>query len=74
MTVNRPQKFSHKLIRFWKRLGPGLVTPWTALVTFPRMASVQEMCAQGLTGTLKKSYPRPLAPKESGVLQTGRLY
>lgn len=43
----------------------GLSTLWTALITFPLMASVQEMCAriglvteQGLTGTLKKSYPR----------------
>src|SRR5689334_14736847 len=45
----------------------GLSTLWTALVTFPLMASVQEMCAriglvtsQGLTGTLKKNYSRPV--------------
>ena len=45
----------------------GLATLWTALVTFPLMASIQEMCAriglitsQGLTGTLKKNYPRPV--------------
>jgi NRAMP (natural resistance-associated macrophage protein)-like metal ion transporter len=43
----------------------GLTTLWTALLTFPLMAAVQEMCARigmvtsaGLTGTLKKSYPR----------------
>jgi len=43
----------------------GLSTLWTALITFPLMASVQEMCARigmvtshGLTGTLKKKYPK----------------
>ncbi len=76
-------------MRFWKLLGPGLVTGssdddpsgiatysqagaqyglatlWTALITFPLMAAIQEMCAriglvtsQGLTGTLKKNYPK----------------
>lgn len=80
-----------KLIRFWKLLGPGLVTGasdddpsgiatysqagaqfglstlWTSIVAFPLMASIQQMCAriglvtsQGLTGTLKKHYPRPV--------------
>ena len=80
---------SAKIKRFWKVLGPGLITGasdddpsgiatysqagaayglstlWTALITFPLMAAVQEMCAriglvtkQGLTGTLKKNYPR----------------
>lgn len=75
--------------RFWKKLGPGLVTGasdddpsgiatysqagaahglstlWTALLTFPMMASIQEMCARigmvtskGLTGTLKAYYPK----------------
>ena len=41
----------------------GLTALWTALLTFPLMASVQEMCArigiitaEGLTGTLKKHY------------------
>jgi NRAMP (natural resistance-associated macrophage protein)-like metal ion transporter len=79
------------LKRFWKILGPGLVTGssdddpsgiatysqagagfglttlWTALVTFPLMAAVQEMCARiglvtshGLTGAIKRYYPRPL--------------
>lgn len=77
--------------RFWKKLGPGLVTGasdddpsgiatysqagaafglstlWTAIVAFPLMASIQQMCARiglvtsrGLTGTLKKHYPRPV--------------
>ncbi len=43
----------------------GLSTLWTALITFPLMAAIQEMCARiglvtatGLTGTLKKHYPR----------------
>ena len=45
--------------------GFGLSTLWTALITFPLMASIQEMCAriglvtsQGLTGTLKKNYSK----------------
>jgi NRAMP (natural resistance-associated macrophage protein)-like metal ion transporter len=45
----------------------GLSTLWTALITFPLMASIQEMCAriglvtsQGLTGTLKKHYSKPV--------------
>src|SRR6202165_5428016 len=40
-------------------------TLWTALITFPLMAAIQEMCARigivttkGLTGTLKQHYPR----------------
>ena len=43
----------------------GLSTLWTALLTFPLMATVQGMCARigivtqkGLTGTLKQYYPR----------------
>ena len=83
------KKKSNKLFRFWKQLGPGLITGasdddpsgiatysqagaqyglstlWTALITFPLMAAVQEMCAriglvtsQGLTGTLKTNYPK----------------
>jgi NRAMP (natural resistance-associated macrophage protein)-like metal ion transporter len=82
---------SSGFIRFWKLLGPGLVTGasdddpsgiatysqagaayglstlWTALIAFPLMASIQQMCAriglvtsQGLTGTLKKHYPKPV--------------
>jgi NRAMP (natural resistance-associated macrophage protein)-like metal ion transporter len=45
----------------------GLSTLWTAVIAFPLMASIQQMCAriglvtsQGLTGTLKKYYPRPV--------------
>ena len=82
---------SNKFLKFWKVLGPGLITGasdddpsgiatysqagaqyglstlWTALITFPLMASIQEMCAriglvtaQGLTGTLKTYYPKPV--------------
>lgn len=82
---------AHKLLRFWKILGPGLVTGssdddpsgiatysqagasyglatlWTALLTFPHMASIQEMCARigfvtskGLAGTLKTNYAKPV--------------
>ena len=43
----------------------GFATLWTALITFPLMASIQEMCARigivtskGLTGTLKEHYPK----------------
>lgn len=81
----------NKLSRFWKKLGPGLVTGasdddpsgiatysqagaayglstlWTSIVAFPLMAIIQQMCArigvvtsQGLTGTLKKHYPKPV--------------
>ncbi len=84
-------KTTNKLIRFWKILGPGLVTGgsdddpsgiatysqagaaygfstlWTALLTFPLMASIQEMCARigivtshGLAGTIKKNYSKPV--------------
>ena len=47
--------------------GFGFATLWTALITFPLMASIQEMCArigivtrQGLAGTLKQHYPKSL--------------
>lgn len=84
-------KKPNRFLRFWKVLGPGLITGasdddpsgiatysqagaayglstlWTALITFPLMASIQEMCAriglvikQGLTGTLKTYYSRPV--------------
>ena len=80
-----------KIARFWKKLGPGLITGasdddpsgiatysqagaqyglstlWTALITFPLMAAIQEMCARigyvtgkGLTGTLRDHYSRPV--------------
>ncbi|MBN9384986.1 MAG: divalent metal cation transporter [Chitinophagaceae bacterium] len=45
----------------------GLSTLWTALITFPLMASIQEMCARigvvtskGLSGVLRQHYPRKL--------------
>ena len=84
-------KISSKLSRFWKLLGPGLVTGasdddpsgiatysqagaklglatlWTAIVAFPLMAAIQQMCArigmvtqQGLTGNLKKHYSKSI--------------
>jgi len=89
MTVKKI--FFNKFFRFWKILGPGLVTGasdddpsgiatysqagaayglstlWTALITFPLMASIQEMCARiglvtshGLAGTLKSNYSKPV--------------
>ncbi len=85
------KKNSFKFSRFWKKLGPGLVTGasdddpsgiatysqagaayglatlWTSILAFPLMAAIQQMCAriglvttQGLTGTIKKSYPKPV--------------
>jgi len=45
----------------------GLSTLWTALITFPLMASIQQMCARiglatshGLAGTIKKYYSKPI--------------
>ncbi len=45
----------------------GLNTLWTALVTFPFMAAIQEMCAriglvtgEGLTGVIKRNYSKTL--------------
>jgi NRAMP (natural resistance-associated macrophage protein)-like metal ion transporter len=89
--MRKEKKKGSKIIRFFKILGPGLVTGssdddpsgiatysqagasfgtatlWTSLITFPLMASIQEMCAriglittQGLAGTLKRNYPRPI--------------
>ncbi|GBL35102.1 divalent metal cation transporter MntH [Filimonas sp.] len=80
------KKWSNKLNKFWKILGPGLITGasdddpsgiatysqagaayglstlWTAIIAFPLMAAIQQMCAriglvtaQGLTGTLKNT-------------------
>jgi NRAMP (natural resistance-associated macrophage protein)-like metal ion transporter len=47
--------------------GYGLSTLWTALITFPLMASLQEMCARiglvtsrGLAGTIKTNYSKPV--------------
>src|SRR3978361_635199 len=81
--------FSARIKKFFKTLGPGLITGasdddpsgiatysqagaqygfatlWTALITFPLMAAIQEMCARrglvttvGLTTTLKKHYSK----------------
>jgi NRAMP (natural resistance-associated macrophage protein)-like metal ion transporter len=43
----------------------GLSTLWTAVVTYPLMVAIQEMCARiglitghGLTGVLKRNYPK----------------
>lgn len=88
---NKKKGKSSKFLRFWKLLGPGLVTGasdddpsgiatysqagaayglstlWTSIIAFPLMAAIQQMCAriglvttQGLTGALKKHYPRPV--------------
>ena len=82
---------SAKIKKFFKALGPGLITGasdddpsgiatysqagakfglatlWTALITFPLMAAIQEMCARigimtsvGLTTTLKNHYSKGL--------------
>lgn len=82
---------SVKIKKFFKALGPGLITGasdddpsgiatysqagakfglatlWTALITFPLMAAIQEMCARigimtsvGLTTTLKNHYSKGL--------------
>lgn len=90
MLQTSPKK-TNKILRFWKLLGPGLVTGasdddpsgiatysqagaafglstlWTSILAFPLMAAIQQMCAkiglvtsQGLTGTLKKNYPKPI--------------
>lgn len=47
--------------------GFGFGTLWTAIITFPLMAAVQEMCArigmvtkEGLAATLKKRYPKSI--------------
>lgn len=45
----------------------GLQTLWTALISFPLMAAVQNICARlalvtghGLAGVLRRDYPRPI--------------
>lgn len=90
MTKNKKSNPS-KLKRFFKSLGPGLVTGasdddpsgiatysqagaqfglatlWTALITFPLMAAIQEMCARvgvvtskGLTSNIRSYYPKSI--------------
>jgi NRAMP (natural resistance-associated macrophage protein)-like metal ion transporter len=89
--MNNLNGFWGKVSKFFKMLGPGLITGasdddpsgiatysqagarfglttlWTALITFPLMASIQEMCARiglvtsvGLTTTLKNNYSKLL--------------
>lgn len=89
--MNKSKHRTEKFIRFWKKLGPGLITGasdddpsgiatysqagasfglstlWSALITFPLMAAIQEMCARigmvtsmGLTAIIKKHYSRPV--------------
>ena len=45
----------------------GLAALWTAFITFPLMAAIQEMCARigivtsaGLTSTIRNNYPKPV--------------
>jgi NRAMP (natural resistance-associated macrophage protein)-like metal ion transporter len=47
--------------------GFGLATLWTAVLTYPLMAAIQEMCARiglvtahGLTGVIRRHYGKPL--------------
>ena len=89
--MNISTVISARLKKYWRILGPGLITGasdddpsgiatysqagagfgyatlWTAIITFPLMAAVQEMCArigivteEGLTATIKKKYPRSI--------------
>lgn len=89
--MNNKSTIKKKLSRFWKLLGPGLVTGasdddpsgiatysqagaayglstlWTAIIAFPLMAAIQQMCARiglvtshGLTGAIKNNYPKPV--------------
>ena len=98
--AEKQKKKQSKLLRFFKILGPGLVTGasdddpsgiatysqagaqfgmgtlWTALITFPLMAAVQEMCArigivtsQGLTTNIKNHYPRKTFFKSRIILK-----
>jgi NRAMP (natural resistance-associated macrophage protein)-like metal ion transporter len=87
--MHAKQKAKSKLSRFWKMLGPGLITGasdddpsgiatytqagakfglttlWTAVVSYPLMYVIQEMCARigivtgrGLAGVVKDHYPK----------------
>ena len=86
--MGRLSFFFPRLRRFWKTLGPGLITGasdddpsaittfsqagakyglatlWMAILAFPILAVIQEICARigivtgkGLTGVIKKHYP-----------------
>ncbi|MBS1794351.1 MAG: divalent metal cation transporter [Acidobacteria bacterium] len=87
--MNKSLELRAKIRKFWRTLGPGLITGasdddpsgiatysqsgaqfgtallWTALVTYPLMVSIQEMCARiglvtdhGLTGVIKRHYSK----------------
>jgi Mn2+/Fe2+ NRAMP family transporter len=89
--TKRSPILSARIKKYWRILGPGLITGasdddpsgiatysqagagfgfatlWTAIITFPLMAAVQEMCArigmvtqEGLTATLKKKYSKSI--------------
>jgi NRAMP (natural resistance-associated macrophage protein)-like metal ion transporter len=87
--MSKHYPFLKRLRRFWKALGPGLITGasdddpsaittfsqagahyglttlWMAILAYPVLAVLQEMCARigivngkGLTGVIKTHYPR----------------
>ncbi len=89
--MKKSLKLRAKVRKFWRTLGPGLVTGasdddpsgiatysqagaqfgtsllWTAIITYPLMVSIQEMCArigivrrQGLTGVIKRHYSKSI--------------
>src|SRR6266446_1929282 len=73
--TREPERHTHNPVaRYFKLLGPGLVTGaslgygmlWTAMATLPLMAAVQLICARiglvsgrGLAGAVRRHYPRP---------------
>ena len=87
--MNKRKLHHSRLRRFWKALGPGLIsgasdddpsaittfsqagaryglsTLWVAILSFPALASIQEMCARigmvtktGITSVVKTHYPK----------------
>jgi len=61
--------------------GFGLATLWTALITFPLMAAVQEMCArigmvteEGLTATLRNSHHFTLRRRKTSTNRENKHY
>lgn len=89
--MSNQKTFFGRLNRFWKTLGPGLITGasdddpsaittfsqagarfglstlWMALLAYPILAAIMEMCARigiatnkGITGVVKSHYPRPV--------------
>lgn len=100
-----PRLLPKKIIDFWKKLGPGIVTGtsdddpsgivtysqagarfgfdllWTALLTYPLMFAVQEMCARigivsmtGISGVIKKHYPKYLVYLVSFVITPAIIF